>query len=107
MANLVSLKLSPKEANAEYADPAGATLPEYSYGTIINLCDEEIKKLGINEMPAVGQVMMIEARVEVCSVSAYENQASTERNIGLQITDMAITSGNGPKSAAEKIFNKK
>jgi len=105
MAKLVSLKLTPKEAT-EYSDPTPANAPEYSYGTKICLCADDIEKLGITEMPAVGQVMTIEARVEVCAVSAYENQGGADRNISLQITDMAITSGSGDKSVAKKLFDK-
>lgn len=101
---LVSLKLTAEQAKAE-TEYTPATLPEYNYGTSVCLCNEDLDKLGITEMPVIGAVVTFTARAEVCNLSVYANQASTDRCVTLQITDMAIKSGMGEKSAAEKLFS--
>jgi len=65
--------------------------PKYPYGLCLCLDEATLKKLGIKNMPEVGQVMMISAKVQVKSVGEYESMhGGARRNMDLQITDLEI-----------------
>lgn len=109
-----SMKLTPKEAKAEVSYDTPSKAPEYPYGLTICLDDEAIKKLGIKELPDVGQPMMLEAKVLVCSKSQYENQGGADTSLSLQITDMELepieeeaAEEKDDRTAAQKIYGKK
>jgi hypothetical protein len=104
---MISMKLTPAEAKSEtmLGEPAESDLPKYPYGLTICLCDDELAKLGITEIPKVGSVMQLTALVEVCSVSQYENQEGADSNLSLQITDMELAASNSePKPLANRIY---
>ena len=107
--NLTSMKTTPAEAKEEAKEMIGdaSTQPQYPYGLSISIDDEMMTKLGIKDLPAVGTEMMLMAKCEVCSTSAYDTQTNgPEINFSLQITDMALESPNGP-SIAERLYGKK
>ncbi len=93
---LISLKRSDtdKRKNAGECAPIDCIAPDYPYGTVINLDTDELDKLGIKEMPAVGTVLPITVKVMVTRVSqdAMSGPRGDEerRSMALQITDMAI-----------------
>lgn len=80
--------------------------PKYPYGLELRLSNEEMDKLGMSELPDVGEKRMIMARVEVSSIDAHEHQGDDERHqsVGLQITDMAIGPDEPTKSTAERLY---
>lgn len=88
--DLVSMKLTKAEAKAEASIEYKP--PEYPYGLKIDLDNDALEKLGIAQLPEIGTPMTVTARCEVCSVSAYESQGQDkkQRNLQLQITDMAL-----------------
>jgi hypothetical protein len=108
-----SMKLTLKEGKEEvtYDDPSKA--PEYPSGLTICLDDVSLKKLGIKELPDVGQTMYLEANVTVYSKRQYENQTGPENGLSLQITDMELEASEedeaepDDRSAAQKIYGKK
>lgn len=78
--------------------------PEYPYGLKISLQNESLKKLGIKEMPEVGQKMMVHAMCEVCSVSKYDSKEGGEvKSMELQITDMELMKNK--KSDSEGLYS--
>jgi len=85
---MISLKITKKqdEENAEVAQPVGSMDNRYPWGTRIQLEQDSLDKLGIVKLPAVGDKLMIEAKVEVISVRQSEDGKSVE----LQITDMDL-----------------
>lgn len=93
---LVSMKKSAEEMREDKSDacyaPAGDQ-PAYPYGLRIDLNDESLAKLGITTLPAVGTTMKLLAVVEVSSASQYESEHGKDRNICLQITEMALDAG--------------
>lgn len=103
---MISMKLSAAEAKSEtMLGDTDDDLPKYPYGLTINLCDDELAKLGITELPPVGTVMQLTALVEVCSISQYENQDGADKSMNLQITDMELAAGNGAEKAiANRIY---
>lgn len=95
---LTSMKRS-KSDNSETELEA----PEYPYGLSISLDDESMNKLGLGELPAVGDEMMVMAKVKVqsASESEYEGEGKS-RNVTFQITDMGLKEEE--KRAADKMY---
>lgn len=63
----------------------------YPIGLSIRLEEEEIKKLGIDSPPSVGEKMELEAIAEVRSVSTTDDSSNgKKREICLQITKLSI-----------------
>jgi hypothetical protein len=103
---MISMKLTATEAKSEtMLGDSDDDQPAYPYGLSICLCDDELAKLGITELPPVGTVMQLTALVEVCSISQYENQDGADKSMNLQITDMELANGNSaPKPIANRIY---
>jgi hypothetical protein len=71
--------------------------PMYPYGLCLHLSQDEMEKLGITTLPAVGTEMTITAKAFVKGTSAYETQGGKDMSMDLQITDMEIgASENAP-----------
>lgn len=103
---MASMKLSEKEAKA-YSEPmAVGDAPKYPWGLCLHLDSETLKKLGINELPAVGKKLTIVAQVDVVSVGmSQQRDGDKETRAELQITDMAIEGDKPP--ASEKLYGSK
>ena len=89
---MISMKLS-KEEKTEQAlgympEPDG---PEYPRGLTISLDDDSLEKLGVTDLPSAGSSLTITAKCTVTSTSVNSREGGdSERNVGLQITDMEI-----------------
>ena len=91
---MISMKRVPKK-DAEIKEvPALAEEPTYPYGLSIRLEKEELKKLGITELPSINQPFMLEGKCIVKSVSAGASTISGGENehasVELQLTHLAI-----------------
>ncbi|CUI38286.1 Uncharacterised protein [Achromobacter xylosoxidans] len=100
--NLIDMKLSPEEAK-EMDCSAGCLGaedggPKYPWGLILSLDDDTLRKLGVSELPKVGQQMHLMAVVEVCTTSQHANQEGTDKCVSLQITQLGLE-GAGPDAA--------
>lgn len=105
-AKMVSLKMTPKEAKAEFGGPQSIggkpDLPKYPYDSKLRLGTEVLEKLGIS--PAdykVGETCEITAKVEVCGTQMSERQSGERNELELQITDIAIDTKPKKKAKAE------
>ncbi len=94
---MVSMKRSEKDKRKDMGEPCGieSVAPDYPWGLTLNLGTDELEKLGLKTMPALGTEMTITAKVKVtrCEESAYEgpNGKETEsRSLTLQVTDIGI-----------------
>ncbi len=94
------MKMSPEEKK-EYAEPTMAVdAPAYPWGLCVRLDEDAIAKLGIKKLPAAGEMMQLMARVEVRSVGLNDSKDGGEnRNMELQITDMALGADEKPSKA--------
>jgi hypothetical protein len=102
---MVNMKSKPGENNAETAQSTEYKEPEYPYGLCIRLSKDELDKLGITSLPAVGAKMTITAAAFVKSTSAYETQDSgKDMSIELQITDMEIGAAQAKGEAATMLY---
>lgn len=101
MSKLVSMKSSPAERKARSEPTSIASdAPIYPWGLSINLDTESLEKLGVEELPEVGDERLVIAKVKVTSVSSSDSESGANRNVGLQITEMCLEDA-GEKAAAE------
>lgn len=102
---MVSMKMSPKEAQAETCcAPEAGEGPEYPYGLRLELDDDALAKLGINVLPSVGSPVIIQARATIVSTSSDTTQDGKQRQrASVQITDMDMQVGDG-KSPAQQLY---
>jgi hypothetical protein len=108
---LVNLAQTAEESQADTllgeSDDAG---PKYPYGLSLYLNEDTMAKLGITELPPVGQALQLTAMVKVTGTSSREeNQkdGSVEicKCVDLQITDMALQGeGDKGKSTADVLY---
>ena len=102
---LVSMKMSKKEAEAE-TKPSPDDLPAYPWGLNIHLGDDEIKKLGAEDLKA-GDEVSITCVAKVTGSSSNQSLLGESHNcIDLQITEMEISS-NGGNATTKTLYDKK
>jgi len=93
---MVSMKMTPKKGDKDSeVMPVGGGEDKYPWGLRLNLGDEELKKLGMKELPKVGQVLTMQCQVKVVGVRASETQQGEDRNLELQVTDCGVDMGGG------------
>lgn len=68
------------------AESVKSDAPQYPYGLKLNIDKDAMNKLGMKEMPKMGNVMNMRAKCKVTNMSANEHG----KHMGLQITDMEI-----------------
>src|SRR6266849_2346217 len=75
--DLVDIAYTPKERKEEAAEMASGKYkgPEYPYGLSTTLNEETLAKVGIEELPRVGDEMRIEAVAKVTSVSMRSDKS--------------------------------
>lgn len=111
MPELVNMKRSAEDLKkeAEGATALASDAPEYPWGLRLSLRDEDLTKLGIKDLPTVGGTLMLMARVEVVDVSQYRSTAADgdTRNVGLQITDLALGPDQPARDTADILYDNK
>jgi hypothetical protein len=91
-AKLVDMAYTAKERKEEAAEYSGpSSVSEWPWGLQIRLEDEELKKLGLKELPEVGGEFHLQVIAKVTSVS--QNQMAdgkSDRCVCLQITMLGV-----------------
>lgn len=94
---MVSMKRAEKDKRKDMGEPCSidAMAPDYPWGLCIHLDGDELDKLGIKDLPAIGTEMPITVKVRVTrlSQSAAEDksgEANEQRSMDLQITDIGL-----------------
>lgn len=67
---------------------------DYPWGLCLHLCSEELEKLGIKELPAIGQSVQIAGAAVVVAL----RQDGEHRSMELQITDLGVDTGRKTKA---------
>lgn len=103
---LVSMKLTPKEKKAESkANAPSGSVSDYAYGLSLRLGADELEKLGLKELPEVGDVFHIEGSAIVQSVSERQStKGDDHRSVEMQITDLGCE--EGPSKGKDKSIRK-
>lgn len=87
--DMVDMKYSKDERAEEAAgscsSPDGTNMPDYPCGLTISLDDVSLKKLGITELPEVGDEYHLIAVAKVTSLSSSASEKSEENRMTLQI----------------------
>jgi hypothetical protein len=93
--DMKNMMLSKSEAKDMMPTEAKMDTPKYPYGLRLELNDETMKKLGLNGLPDVGEVMMLCAKVVVERVSQNDTAEGGKRqDMSLQITEMMLEEGD-------------
>ena len=97
---MVSLKRTADEVKQDMAPTKSGAGPTYPYGTQISLRHEDLQKLGMGELPKVGQKFHLHGHAVVTSVSHEERQSGPpSRRVELQIHKMALKKHGGVNDA--------
>lgn len=78
--------------------------PAYPYGLEVRLDKDSIEKLGMKQLPEVGETMMLVGKVKVTGTSSSDHQHGKHQSVTLQITDMALEDGGDKTDAAKKLY---
>lgn len=100
--DLIDLKKEPEQQYSEgeqYEDQSA-----YSYGLCISLGEEELAKLGIEQLPAAGAEMMIKAMAYVKTASEKKEMDGTSKHLELQICAMGIDPMDKTKDNAKSLY---
>jgi hypothetical protein len=101
---LINMELSAEEAK-ELTTPDPGEAPKYPWGLELRLEDDQLAKLGITVLPAVGAAMQMTARVEVTALSARDSQqGGSSKCLTLQVTDMALAADTSDTTAAAQLY---
>lgn len=88
---MVSMKMKPEEkGKSEVMEAPDGTQEKYPWGLRINLGNDQLKALGIKELPKVGQKLPLHAMVSVIGVRSSETDSGEDRNVELQITECMV-----------------
>lgn len=87
---LKSLKLTKSDKAEEKAEVDGDSIPDYPWGTSICLDDDALEKLGIDDMPAAGQKVLIQAEGYVCGTREHVRDGEMHKGLDVQLTDMSL-----------------
>lgn len=103
--SMTNMKMSAKESKTVLGMSPESDAPAYPYGLTIELNDETMKKLGISELPEVGDEFTMTAKVTVSRASMNDSQEGGKmKSASLQITDMALVDADESSDTASKIY---
>ncbi len=101
------MKIS-KAERKELDVPVSVNQDEYPYGLRIRLDKAQLTKLGLTELPSVGDSFVVDAACVVRSVSAGEGESGDYASCELQITDLGLEEDEADKTkdTAKKMYTK-
>lgn len=98
------LKISKKEAkekNKSMMIGSSDSEERYPYGLRLTLDNDSLDKLGIKNLPAVGTVLMFEAKAKVVSTRQSATTGSDDRSVDLQVTAIDLEEGESAEEVKE------
>ena len=87
---LVSMKRTKKDKKRHNDDHAIESENQFPFGLSISLDDESLTKLGIKELPAVGEEMIVVGVGKVESVSERSDERRVSRNVRIQLEKLEV-----------------
>lgn len=101
MVNMASTASEVKAQNKPLEAGAG---PQYPNGLQISLRHHDLAKLGVGQLPKVGQKVKIHGHGVVTSVAHHPGEPPN-RHVEIQLHKMGMENGNDPESAKEAVDN--
>lgn len=87
-----SMKIDP--ASMEESKPTMMSDPSpYPYGLCLHVDETSIEALGLDELPAVGTQVTIQAKAIVRATNVSDREGEKYRSMEIQITDMGLGIG--------------
>lgn len=105
----VHMKMEPRDPEKDSTLEKAAQGPRYPYGLTIHVDQDELEKLGLDTLPAVGTVCELEGKGKVTNISASADDSGKRKSLTIQITHLAIDPGEAPAAdkgkQAEKLYD--
>lgn len=102
---MVSMKLTEADRKKrEKSYEVMAEQPEYPYGLNIHLDNIAIDKLGIKDLPKLGEKMKIVAVVEVTGANLRKEKSGDKKDMSLQITELCLVDETEKPKAEKKLY---
>lgn len=101
---LVDMTLTAADARKMTEPSIAADAPRYPWGLSISIDGDALERLGIEDLPEVGESLQLRALVEVTSTSINESQTEQRRSLGLQITAMCLEPAPKKSDASETLY---
>ena len=103
MANMkmANMKMAKADTKDMPCVAGSSDAPSYPYGLCLRLDNASLAKLGIGALPKVGAKMRISAMGVITSVSQHESKNRDDRNVEIQIQELAVENQE-PPTAAER-----
>lgn len=99
--DMTSMLMPPKKTETPMMEKSeGEDKPQYPYGLKLALDKDIMDKLGMKEMPEVGEKMMLHAMITVVDL----HDSTDYKSVGLQITDMTLEEDMGEKKPDAEVF---
>lgn len=97
------LKITKKEAKvkSESMVIGSSDQERYPYGLRLDLNNDTLEKLGMQALPAVGTVLMFEAKAKVVGSRQSATEGSENRSVELQITHIDLEEGETGEEVKE------
>jgi len=97
------LKITKKEAKtkSESMVIGSPDQERYPYGLRLDLSNDTLEKLGMTKLPAVGTVLMFEAKAKVVGSRQSATEGSENRSVELQITHIDLEEGETDEEVKE------
>ena len=104
---MTNLKISKKDKEKPMEVCCESDEDSYPYGLRINLDSGTLDKLGIKNIPAVGETIVFEAKATVIGSRQPADKSTTYRSVELQITEIDLEDLKEEESEGEITRDKK
>jgi hypothetical protein len=98
---LINMARSPAELKADNKPSTLSGDSKYPYGTRISLNTDQLKKLGITELPEMGDEYSIVGVAKVTRASSSASESGSETSMELILTHLSMTHENDVEEKAE------
>ena len=88
--HLINMQLSKKDSKAEFSGVEEDQGPRFPHGLTLHLNNESLKKLGMTDLPTVGDKVLIAGFGVISSASENRRQRGTDRDVSIQLQELIV-----------------
>ena len=101
LVDMKSTAAEKKERNKECYPTVAGGGDDYPYGLTLNLDNDQLKKLGVDNLPKAGETMTLNAKCKVISIRQSDRDGGkAERSMEIQLQKIGLTRGAGSMTEA-------